>query len=154
MFNIRGHFLNSKEVKELKKKFLEQFGYEDDFSNYAFSITDKNKIYMVNRDVDKISLDDLRLQIVGLYFCEDYGTELRLSIEGSQIVGPKATKNVIELDKKQSRDWLKGFDLEFEGTNKQFVIVKCGDEYLGCGKIKENKLLNFVPKERRIRASD
>lgn len=146
--------MNSKEVKELKRKLLDQFGYENDFHEYAFSITDKNKIYMVNRDVEKIDFNALRLQIIGLYFCEDYGTELRLSIEGSQIIGPKATKNVIELEKKQSREWLKGFDLEFIGSIKQFVIIKSNDEYLGCGKIKENKLLNYVPKERRIRASD
>ena len=150
---IRGHFLNSKETKEIKKKLVEQFGFSGEL-DYAFHMTDKNKVFIVNRDIDKLDLDSLRLQSVGLYFCEDYGTELRLSIEGSQIVGPKATKGIIELDKVQSRQWLKGFDLELEGANKQFVIVKSGDEYLGCGKHKDNKLLNYLPKERRINASD
>lgn len=145
--------MNSKDVKELKKKLLEQFGFEKEL-NYAFHITDKNKIYIVNRDIDRVNMDFLRLQSVGLYFCEDYGNELRLSIEGSQIVGPHATKNVVELDKSQSRNWLKGFDLEIEGSYKQFVIIKAGDEYLGCGKLKDNRLLNYVPKERRIKASD
>ena len=154
MFFIRGYFLNSKESKELKKKLLEQFGIEDDFSNHAFYMTDKNKVFLVNRDVEKINLEALRLQSVGLYICEDYGNEIRLSIEGSQIFGSKATKNILTLDKKQSRDWLKGFDLEIEGNIKQFVIVKNEKEFLGCGKLKDNKLLNFTPKERRINASD
>ena len=79
---------------------------------------------------------------------------LRLSIEGSQIMGPYAKKNVLELSKEASRDWLKGRDLAVETDCSGFVIVKSGDDFMGCGKVKDNKLLNFVPKIRRIVCED
>lgn len=145
-------FMNSKETKELKKKLEAQFGFSD--IHYAFLINDKNKVFIVNRDVDRLDLKALRINTIGVYFCEDYGDEVRLSIEGSQIIGPHATKGVIELEKEDARSWLKGADLEHEGSTKGFVIIKSGSDYMGCAKHKDGKLLNHVPKERRIRASD
>ena len=87
-----------------------------------------------------------------MYFCE-LGKEIRLSIEGSQLVGPKATKNIAEITEQQAKQWLKGEDLEIKDNHYSgFIIIKHDNYFLGAGKYKENKILNYVGKSRRINA--
>ena len=90
-----------------------------------------------------------------MYFC-DLENGIRLSIEGSQIIGPKATKNVVEINDEQVKQWLKGEDLEIEDKNNYsgFVIIKNKNDFLGTGKIKDNKILNYVNKGRRVNIID
>ena len=145
-------FLNSKETKEIKRKLEAQFEFSE--LNYAFLQNQDNKIFIVNRDVDRVDWKTLYINSIGAYLGEDHGADIRLSIEGSQLIGSSAKKNVIELDKSQAREWLKGYDLEYPGSTKGFVIIKCGNDFLGSAKHKDSKLINYVPKERRIRASD
>ena len=108
----------------------------------------------INKDIAKISLDKIRINSIGLYIAELKNNEVRLSIEGSQIIGPKAKKNVIELEEKNEREWLKGRDIELKTKEKGFVILKNKDNYLGSGKVKQNNILNFIPKIRRLNVSD
>ena len=142
-------FLTTKELKPILALLKEQWGYEEKLE-YAFVLTDKERIYIVNRSIDALDLTKLRINSVGLYFAEFRNNELRLSIEGSQIIGPKATKNVVELDNAELKQWLRGEDLEKQNGAQGFVIIKHGNDYLGCGKCKEGKILNFVPKARRL----
>jgi NOL1/NOP2/fmu family ribosome biogenesis protein len=72
-----------------------------------------------------------------------------LSIEGSQIIGPKCNKNILELKDEQRELWVKGYDLDIDG-DLGFVIIKNKDDFLGCGKLRNNKLYNYVPKSRRL----
>ncbi len=144
--------LNKKKVKEILALIDKQFSCAPDFDNFAFFLTEKNKIYMIRRGFEDIGLDRLRINSLGVYFCELAHDEIRLSIEGSQIIGPIAKKGVIEIDEAQSKRWLSGEDLDMgsAGKTKGFVIVKSGRDYMGCGKIKDGRLLNYVPKIRRM----
>jgi NOL1/NOP2/fmu family ribosome biogenesis protein len=140
-----------------KKRFLnllkKQFGFEESL-DYAFLVNNKFKVFIVNKDITNIDLSKLRINSVGLYFAEFKNEEIRPTIEGSQIIGPKANKNVVELNDKETRDWLKGKDLEKEVPAKGFIILKNNRDFLGSGRIKENTILNFVPKIRRLNVSD
>ena len=119
--------------------------------SYAFLKNNKNRIFVVNRGISNIDLSKLRINSIGMYFC-DIENEIRLSIEGSQIIGPKSTKNVVEIDEEQAKKWLKGEDLEVKGDYSGFVILKNNDDFFGTGRFKEGKILNYVAKERRISA--
>lgn len=142
------HILNSKEKKNLSKLIKKQFGCTFKF-NYEVFMNTKNKLFILNKDVAKINLDELRINSLGLYFGELSRNELRLSIEGSQIIGPLAKNNVLELDYDQTKKWMKGEDFDINTKLLGFVIIKNKDDFLGCGRIVNNKLLNYVPKERR-----
>lgn len=144
------HILNSKQVKTIMLKLNEQFGFVEKIE-FVFLRTNKGKIYLVNRDIERIDLEKIRINSMGLYFGEllDSG-ELRLSIEGSQIIGPKASINVFELDNELMRLWFKGEDIEISDSRNAFVIIKYQNDFCGCGKIKNNKLLNYVGKVRRV----
>ena len=103
----------------------------------------------------KIELSRLRLNSVGMYFCENDGKGIRLSIEGSQLIGPKATKNVIELNDEETKNWFKGEDLEKEYKDcNGFVILKHNNDFLGTGKYANGRILNYVGKSRRILAKE
>ena len=141
--------LNSKEVKHILGSIEKQWGAKLSL-NCGFLRKD-DKIFIVSRDISKIDMSKLRINSLGLYFCEVYDG-IRLSIEGSQIVGKEATKNIIKINEEQAKEWLKGEDFELKGDYSGFVILKCNDDFLGSGKYKDGKVLNFVPKERRINA--
>jgi NOL1/NOP2/fmu family ribosome biogenesis protein len=141
--------LNSKEKKNLQKLLKEQFDSDFELDFEVFS-NDKNKIYLISKDIAKIDFDELRINNLGMYFGEIAHDELRLSIEGSQLIGKTANKNVLELNDEQAAKWMAGEDFEINYQNAGFVIIKNRDDFLGCGKLVKGKLLNYVPKERRI----
>lgn len=88
----------------------------------------------------------------GVYFGRVESDGIRLSIEGSFLVGPKATKNVVELDDERAKRYLAGESVEIENKELHgWVIVKWCSYYLGSAKAKEGRLINYVPKERRLK---
>lgn len=151
MGNLR--ILDRKDKKRCLEILKKQFDFKDKL-DYIFLINNKNKVFIVNKDLANIDISKIRINSIGLYIAEFRNNEIRLSIEGSQLIGPKAKKNIVELDEKEAREWLKGKDIEKVIKEQGFVIVKCDDDYLGCGKVKEGRILNFVSKIRRLNVSD
>lgn len=144
--------LNSREIKKIKEQLQEQFGYSE--LDYGFLMNEKGKIYLINKEIAQVDISQLRIDTYGMYFGEFKNEQIRLSIEGSQLIGPHATKNILEISKEQSRDWLRGRDLEIETELSAYVLVKSGKDFFGTGRLKEGKLLNFVPKSRRLKIED
>ena len=166
---MQGEFLAKKEIRRILEQLEKQWGCSLEL-DYLFFRNNKNRISLMNRDFVQLDTSKLRLNSVGLYFCEvmDNG-EIRLSIEGSQLVGPTATKNVILLDFVQTRKWLYGQDIEFGSQSAAsasfspasafsavaslptgFVILQHDDFFLGCGRLKNGVISNHVSKIRRI----
>ncbi len=142
--------LNKKQIKQILGVITKQYGCEVDL-DYAFLQNEKNRVYIVNREFASIDLSNLRINSVGLYLGEFRNNELRLTIEGAQLVGPHAKKNVVELDEKEFKEWMQGYDLDKECEDcNGLVIIKHKDDFLGCGKLKEKRILNYVKKNRRV----
>lgn len=148
MFKLK--ILNKKKIKEITSVIKKQWG-ADFNSDLVFLMNDKRKIFLVNKEVFNLPLEKLKINSIGLYFGELKNNDLRLSIEGSQMIGIKAKKDVVELNKKQAMQWLKGQDIEIKGNYSGFVILKHNNDFLGTGKYKHGKVLNFVPKARRFK---
>ncbi len=140
--------LNSKEkrgVLELIKEFKADIKLD-----YIFLKNNEGKIFLLSNDFSKINTERLRINNLGLYFGKIENNEIRLTIEGSQIVGPKS-KKAVELDEKQVNSWISGGDIKISNEEgSYFVILKHKNDYLGCGRFKNGIILNFIPKERRI----
>ena len=142
--------LNSREIKEIYKLIEKHWGAKIKL-DYGFLKNNKNRIFIISKDISKIDPSKLRLNSVGMYFCEFDNLGIRLSIEGSQIVGPKATKNVVELNEEETKKWFKGEDLEKQCKYcSGFVILKNKNDFLGNGKYSNGKILNYVGKTRRV----
>ena len=157
--------LNNKEIKETLKLIENQWNAKIKLE-YGFLKNNKNRIFTVSQDISKIDVSKLRLNSVGMYFCELDERGVRLSIEGSQIVGPKATKNIVELNEEETKKWFKGEDLEKDCKDcSGFVILKnkyqkksfskekifFAEDFLGCGKYVNGKILNYLGKTRRVK---
>lgn len=146
--------LNSKEIKQILEMIEKQWGAKIKL-DYGFLKNNKNRVFVISKGISKIDTSKLRLNSVGMYFCEQDKLGIRLSIEGSQIVGPKATKNVVELNEEETRKWFRGEDLEKECKDcNGFVILKHNKDFLGTGKYSNGRILNYVGKTRRILSKD
>lgn len=142
--------LNNKEIKGILKLIEEQWGAKLKI-DYGFLKNNKNRIFIISKSLSKIDTSKLRLNSIGMYFCEIGKHGIRLSIEGSQIVGAGAVKNIIELDEEEIKKWFRGEDLEKECKEcGGFVIIKHDKDFLGNGKYANGKILNYIGKTRRI----
>ncbi|MBI2133550.1 hypothetical protein HYU11_02610 [Candidatus Woesearchaeota archaeon] len=142
--------LNSKQVKDIMRILHDRWGFEGRL-DYAFLINNKDRIFLVSRDVGRLDFSKLRVNSMGLYFGEFKDENLRLTIEGSQIIGPGASMNVVEISRKELFAWLRGEDLLRECDSSGFVIIRSGSDFVGCGRYSNGVIKNFVPKTRRVR---
>jgi NOL1/NOP2/fmu family ribosome biogenesis protein len=152
MINLK--ILNKKSIKEILKIIKEQWDAELDLREKAVLMNKENDIFIINKSISQIDLSKIRANSIGLYVAQKMVDGIRLSIEGSQLVGPLSRKNIFEVDDEQAKKWLKGEDIEINKNFGGFLIIKHKEDFLGCGKVKENKILNYVPKNRRLKVSD
>ncbi len=143
--------LNSRKTKEIINYLQKQWGTTFE-KELVFLENPKGRIFAVNKKFGDILIEKLRIQSVGIYFAERANQDLRLSIEGSQLVGPSSTENVIELTDEEAKSWMAGSDIKREMDANGFVIIKNNTDFLGTGKYSRTKgaILNFVPKIRRM----
>ena len=142
-------FLDSKEKKLFLRKLKDQFDFSVKIEDNLLR-SDKGKIFLISKDVSKVDFKDLRVNSVGMYLGRD-DKEIRLSIEGSQLIGPKAKKNVHPVNEREMENWMAGDEIDCNEEYEGFVILKYNDDFIGCGKYSNRKILNYVPKERRIK---
>ena len=112
---------------------------------------DKIRIFTGNLSANDLRILDkiLTIDVVGLYFAFLKDSNLRLSFDFSTLFGKKA-KNVLNINESEAKKWFQGQDLAKKTNKIGYVLVKYGHDILGCGKSTGKKILNFVPKERRI----
>lgn len=157
MFTIK--ILNKKKIKEMQAIMEKQWNTSSDIltsleKEYAFAMNNEGKIYLINKRIAEVDLSKLRINSVGLYIAQLTSTELRLSIEGSQLFGKSATKNIFDLNKSMLDLWMRGHNIPCSQDGRTMFIMKYNDDFLGCGKLVDHMLINYVPKERRVKSED
>lgn len=144
--------LSKKEIRKIEEKLNKTYGCKLNLSGFVVLITSKEKkIWIASKDVFKKDLKKLRINSIGLYFGRFDKNKIRLSIEGAQIVGKDAKRNVCEIEDFWS--FIRGFDVKPKKKIKcsdEYVIVKYKGDVLGIGKLKNDTLKNILPKSRRI----
>src|SRR3990167_7173514 len=110
--------LNSKEKKEIEKKLDEQFGVNN--VHGILAMRGKERIFFYSgsfneediREIEKIAF----IERIGVYFgkVEEKIDEIRLSIEGSQILGNQIKKNIFEIPDDEIENWMKGRELNIK----------------------------------------
>lgn len=170
--------LNAKQRKQLLAQIKEQWDVAEkplaDLNKFVFLRSTNDKIYLINRDFQKLleqkGEKKFRIDKVGMYFGLFGPREVRVNIEGSQLIGKNAKKNIIEVDDKQLNDWVTGNEIVLNekqirssSSLSGFIIIKHKNkktnkfDYFGSGlyredfQTKEKKILNFVSKNRRVK---
>lgn len=150
--------LDRKEVKEIEEIIEKNYGVKKDLRRFLVLKTFEEKIWLATGDLLNLDLEKLQINSVGMNFGKLKRNEkINLTIEGSQMVGPEAKKNVVVLDKENAKKFMQGSDVKpVEATNCEyhnFVIVKSGDDILGSSLLTEKGIENFLPKSRRLSIS-
>lgn len=143
--------LERKEVRNLDKNIRDQYG--SDFSLEGMMvIEDEDKIWIVSSVADSIEMSKLNLNSIGMYLGKVRRGKINLSVEGSQLIGRNATKNIIELSEGAIESFMSGADVPTDKRSDagNFVIVRSGDYILGSGVVTESGIHNSIPKSRRI----
>ena len=146
-------FLKSSEKKKLLRELEEQFGITE--LPYLLLETGKEKIRGFSGTMTKEEIIELskiaNVEIIGLYLFKKE-KNLRLSLDATQILVNQINKNIIEINKDQLESWLRGKNLDIIKELGVYVIkYKDTGDFIGCGISDGKKIINYIPKERRIR---
>ncbi len=153
-------FLNSKEKREIKRKLEDNYGFSGELEGALLLSTKEERIYLLSGaellpdGVDK----RMRIDRAGLYIGKLLTNGVLLNVEGSQLVGPSSSKNVLELDEEHLEYWVKGEDIVLSEQEKAsaveesgvFIVKHC-DDFLGSAIIKEGRAMNQLSKNRRVK---
>lgn len=145
--------LSKNEKKEIEKKLNEQFGIKE-IPRMLIKFG-KDRIFFFSGKLKESEIRKIESEIpierIGVYFARIIDDFPKLSIEGTQILKYQISKNIFELNEEQLNEWMKGQDLLIKSEKRGFFAMKYNDDFLGCGKISEQKISNFIPKARRIK---
>ncbi len=144
-------FLTSKEKREIVNELKERFGIAE--LPYLLLETGKEKIRAFSGSMTREEIKELsqiaNVEIIGMYFVKKEN-KLRLSFDASVLLRDEGLKNTIETNNSEKELWLRGDNLDIAAENGVYLI-KNGSDLLGCGISDGKKIINCVPKERRIR---
>ncbi len=169
---MKTKILNTRERKQLFEKLSKIYGITANEMKGMFIESGKRKIRYFTGSLPREELaglaQELNIDTIGMYIIalENFHGELRprLSFDAVSLLRNKIKKQVIELDEKQAKKWLKGESLIIEMTKAQgidenvgLLVLKYKNDLIGCGKfsIQEKdgkklvKITNFVPKQVR-----
>ena len=145
--------LSEHEKSEIESGLKEQFGVEK--IPGLILKRGEERLFLFSGDFSENEIKNLErcvpIERAGIYFAKIIGNDVKLSIEGTQILKNQIKKNIFELNENQLEEWMMGQDLQIKTGKKGFIIIKHKDDFLGCGKASEEKIGNFIPKNRRLR---
>jgi NOL1/NOP2/fmu family ribosome biogenesis protein len=145
--------LNKKEAAEIASKINEIYDSNINFDNFVVLLTGReNKIWLASRKIFEIKLENLKINSIGLYFGREDRGKFRLSVEGAQMIGKTAKKNICEIE--DVWNFLRGFDVkptkEVNCNENEYVLVKYKEDILGIAKLQDGMLKSVLPKARKI----
>jgi len=151
-------FLNNNQTEKILEK-LEYYGIKN--VNLKLVKPGKEKIRgysgnLTEREINWIN-KIAQTNTLGLYLFHEYENEIRLSIEAIHIFKEQITKNILEINDTQFNEWFNGQDLFLSDSEKEklsqeekgFKVIKYKNDFIGAGKFIGDRIVNYLPKERR-----
>ncbi|MDZ7689414.1 MAG: hypothetical protein U5J64_12025 [Halobacteriales archaeon] len=143
----------------------EKFGVPSEtFDGYVFYKKGAKKVWAVRHETvgalegdaadETETLDTLDYESVGLPLMRVGGEHDKPTTDALQLFGDSVTKNAVELDAEDARDFVRGEDIDIEFGEDEvdlgYVVVKHDRRVLGCGLYFPGELRSQVPKGRRV----
>lgn len=138
-------YISKKDYKILEKYFIDEFGIDlYPYKNCLFVHRDKKTIFMIPKNFN-LSFEFDR---AGFSLAEIHRDTVRLDFEGAYLLGDQFTKNTQDLNLEQTKNYLKGQDLEntlkIKGSQ---VVFKYKNLAIGNAKIMGSRLKNLIPRK-------
>jgi len=160
--------LSRKEKNGILDKIQEEYNLQEDkikeLLEGQFFYSGKNKIRYFSGNIDLVNIPSfqkkLKVQNIGIYFLNLESKKSRFSFNFSTLFGKYARKNFVVLSEKQEKSWFLGIDIHLFEEQKNilengFIIVKSLDNLvIGMGNYFGEDLINFLPKDKRVRSSE
>jgi NOL1/NOP2/fmu family ribosome biogenesis protein len=150
--------------KSDKEKLIKNLGYYGIKKlPYLLTKSGKEKIrgYTGSLTTDEIIKlnNEIGIELLGIYLFHDYHGNMRLSFDAISALKNQISENILELDDKQVEEYLKGRDIaltkedqeKFKTETLGFKIISNNHEFIGTGKLTSDRIVNYMPKERRLR---
>ncbi|MDD5111099.1 MAG: hypothetical protein PHG85_00980 [Candidatus Altiarchaeota archaeon] len=138
--------LDKKEKEELAKKVEEQYAFKIDLA-LGYHLKDEKegqKIFLYTGE----RMPAVPPAWVGLHFGTLVEGQFCPSIEGAMLM-KEASKNVIQVGRKEMEELMKGGEIEDKAGLKGYVIARTGE--MACPVVaREGRLASMTPKSRRI----
>lgn len=148
---------NENEKLEIEKRLNEQFGIKKIPGLIIKGGTERLFLFQGSLKPKEILelANEIPVERIGIYFAKQQEGEeqIRLSLDGAQILKSQITKNRFELNDSQLLQWMKGHELNISIENRGYIIMTYQGEFLGTGKASALKISNFIPKNRRLKDS-
>ena len=151
-------FIFNTEKREIMKK-LEYYGIKELPFLLISSGKEKIRGYSGSLSLEEIRKlqKNSRVEIIGIYLFHEYPDEIRFSLDALHLLKDQITKNIIELTDEQKEKWFRGEDIlltkeeqeKFSKEKKGFKVIKHKDDLIGMGKLTDDRIVNYLPKERR-----
>lgn len=150
-----GKIFHAKEKKELCIFSKKRFGYELPITHRHDVRLKDHSIYLQN-PLGQGVYQLMKWKREGLQIADRYKQEYRLSHEAISLWGQNFSKNCLEVDEKQAKQYMKGKDLFIENNNDQDldegqIIVRYNGVALGSGLLRNGKVKNQLPRELVVR---
>jgi len=141
--------LKASEKKKIEEKLNQQYGISK--LPYLLIKTGAGKIKAYSGSLSREELQTLAREInidsIGITLLKEE-KEFILTYDAVSLLKSQINKNIIEVNKQQAKDWLKGKDLHLDKDLKGIKVLKYQSFLLGAGKISEGRIAN---KERKIK---
>ena len=150
--------IKGKELAEIESILRKEFGIEK-LPECRLYLWGEDRIIaftgdLSEREIWKISTI-ASIESLGVYIGKKDMNGIRLSIEGTHLLQNQINKNIFEItNEKMLEEWMSGADLQIATGKKGFLVMKHNEDFLGTGKASENKISNFIPKERRLKVAE
>lgn len=145
------HFVKSSEKKRITEQLAQQFGIEK--IPYLLIESGREKLRGFSGHLSKEEILQIAnlttIESIGIYFLKKEDP-LRITLDAAHLLKEQITKNIIEINESQLHDWLRGHDLNIQ-TSPNPVILKFNEDIVGYGKSTGQKILNYIPKDRRLK---
>src|SRR3989344_5343969 len=100
--------LNLREKQEIERRLQEQFGIES--VPGVIVQRGEERLFLFSGNFSKEEIEKLEkctfIERMGVYFAKIIGKDIRLSIEGSQILKDQITRNIFDLNPSQAEEWM------------------------------------------------
>jgi len=150
--------LGKEEIEIIENIIEKNYGTKVELNKFLVLKTFEEKIWLATKNLLDLDLSKLQINSVGMNFGKlKRNDKINLTVEGSQIVGAKATKNIVLLNEENAEKFMQGSDMkpekEIDCEYHNFAIVKFGEDVLGSSLLTEEGVKNQLPKSRRITRS-
>ena len=147
--------LNKKEIQKIENILKKNYSSELNLKEYLVLKNEIDEIWISSKEIANIDITNLNVNSTGLYFGKlKDGDKISLSIEGCQLIGRTAKRNIAEIDDENLVRFMEGFDVKpkekIDCEENNFVLIKYQDDFVGTGILRKNIIENKLPKSRRI----